>query len=267
MTVGRPSGSGLVDDTGIPVEVPAEVRRVVSLVPSLSEAIAATAPGLLIGATDWCTHPADLDVVRIRGTKNPDVTKITALAPDLVLANFEENRAVDLEALRANGLAVWVTVIRTLPEAVHSLNRMLQACRLERPGWLDAAETAWQTPHARARPIRAIVPIWRRPWMVIGRETFAGDLLTRLGVANLYQDDPERYPKVPLERLRAAGAELVVLPDEPYAFGPDDGPECFPGMNVALVSGRDLTWYGPSLAEARVALDRQLAAAFPVRSS
>ena len=44
--------------------------------------------------------------------------------------------------------------------------------------------------------------------------------------------------------------ELVVLPDEPYAFTADDGPEAFPGVPAALVSGRHLTWYGPSLVEA-----------------
>ena len=53
----------------------------------------------------------------------------------------------------------------------------------------------------------------------------------------------------------------MVLPDEPYAFSADDGPEAFPGTAVALVSGRHLTWYGPSLVEARDLLERQLAAA------
>src|SRR3954470_3017294 len=89
------------DDTGFEVILPARVRRVVSLVPSLTETVAVTAPGLLVGATDWCAEPAGLDVVRVRGTKNPDLKLIESLQPDLVLANEEENRAVDLEALRA----------------------------------------------------------------------------------------------------------------------------------------------------------------------
>ena len=48
----------------------------VSLVPSLTEAIVATRAHALVGATDWCTHPADLAVTRVRGTKNPDVRAI-----------------------------------------------------------------------------------------------------------------------------------------------------------------------------------------------
>ncbi|MGH3423169.1 MAG: helical backbone metal receptor, partial [Nocardioidaceae bacterium] len=60
-------------------------RRVVSLVPSLTEAIAVTVPGVLVGATDWCAEPADLGVARVRGTKNPDVDAVMALDPDLVV--------------------------------------------------------------------------------------------------------------------------------------------------------------------------------------
>ncbi|GAA1965864.1 helical backbone metal receptor [Catenulispora subtropica] len=235
------------------------VRRVVSLVPSLTEAIAATAPELLVGATDWCTHPADLAVERIRGTKNPDVPRIVGLRPDLVVANEEENRAVDLDALRGAGITVWVTQIRTLDEAFVSLDRMLtEACGLDRPDWLDRAEAAWAALPAPGTPVPAVVPIWRRPWMVLGRDTFAGDVLARLGVRNVYAGHAERYPKVPVEELRASGAELVVLPDEPYAFTAADGPEAFPGLPSALVSGRHLTWYGPSLQEAAEVLRRQL---------
>lgn len=241
------------------------VRRVVSLVPSLTEAIAATAPGLLAGATDWCSHPADLRVTRVRGTKNPDVERIVALAPDLVVANEEENREPDLAALRGAGLDVLVTEVRTLPQALAELERVLGACGLRRPGWLDAAEAAWRdvAPAAGQEPLRAVVPVWRRPWMVLGRDTFAGDLLARLGVANVYAEHPERYPRVSLAKLGSRGAGLVVLPDEPYAFGAGDGPEAFPGLPAALVSGRHLTWYGPSLSEAPAVLGAALRAARP----
>ncbi|MGW8455353.1 helical backbone metal receptor [Streptomyces niveus] len=232
--------------------------RVVSLVPSLTEAVAVSAPGLLVGATDWCSHPAGLDVVRVGGTKNPDIAAITALRPDLVVANEEENRAPDLAALREAGVEVLVTEVRDLDQAFAELERLLvTGCGLAVPRWLDEARDAWAAvpappPYEGGR--RAVVPIWRRPWMVLGRDTFAGDLLARLGVRNVYADRAERYPRVPLDELRASGADLVVLPDEPYRFTADDGPEAFPGLPAALVDGRLLTWYGPSLAEAPAAL-------------
>ncbi|QPP09756.1 ABC transporter substrate-binding protein [Streptomyces bathyalis] len=231
------------------------VRRVVSLVPSLTEALAVTAPELLIGATDWCSHPPGLDVTRVRGTKNPDVERIVSLAPDLVVANEEENREVDLAALRSAGLDVLVTEVRTLPQAFAELDRVLTVgCGLARPVWLDEAETAWREVRAEF-DARAVVPVWRKPWMVLGRDTFAGALLAHLGVHNIYERHGERYPRMPIEELNGHGrADLVVLPDEPYLFTGEDGPEAFPGLPAALVSGRFLTWYGPSLTEAPAAL-------------
>ncbi|MFS8203691.1 helical backbone metal receptor [Streptomyces sp. CWNU-52B] len=236
--------------------------RVVSLVPSLTEAVAVSAPGILVGATDWCSHPAGLDVVRVGGTKNPDTGRIIALAPDLVIANEEENREPDLTALREAGLEVLVTEVRDLPGALRELERVLVACGVHgRPRWLDEAEAVWLDPPCPPIRLRAAVPIWRRPWMVVGRDTFAGDLLARMGVDNAYASHPERYPKVPVDDLRAARLDLVVLPDEPYRFTKDDGPEEFPSVPCALVSGRHLTWYGPSLAQAPRVIAEALRAA------
>ncbi|MEU5997446.1 helical backbone metal receptor [Streptomyces sp. NPDC047197] len=234
--------------------------RVVSLVPSLTEAVAVSAPGALVGATEWCSHPEDLDVARVGGTKNPDVRRIIGLAPGLVIANEEENRAPDLAALRAAGIQVLVTEVRDLPGAFRELARVLAACGAGRPGWLDDAEAAWgQLPQPDVR-LTAVIPIWRRPWMVLGSDTFAGDLLGRLGVDNAYATHAERYPRVPVEELRAVAADVVVLPDEPYRFTREDGPEEFPTPS-ALVSGRHLTWYGPSLAQAPAVLSEALRAA------
>jgi ABC-type Fe3+-hydroxamate transport system substrate-binding protein len=239
------------------VAVPRPVRRVVSLVPSLTESVAVSeaGSGLLVGATDWCVEPAGLDVARVGGTKNPRVEDVLALAPDLVLANEEENRAEDVAALRDAGVAVWVTAPRSVPDALTSLGRVLAVCGIPSPAWYAAACRAWP-PGPPPLPTRtALVPIWKKPWMALGRDTFAGDVLARLGIANVLADSPERYPKVVLADLPPY--DLVVLPDEPYAFAPEDAAE-FGGVPCAFVSGRHLTWYGPSLAEARDVLGEQL---------
>jgi ABC-type Fe3+-hydroxamate transport system substrate-binding protein len=251
----------VLDDLGHPVAVTRPARRVVSLVPSLTESIAVTRPAALVGATTWCTHPAELDVTRVRGTKNPDLAAIAGLAPDIVVTNQEENRRLDVERLRALGVPVWTTVIRTLDQAVVSLRRMFrEALGWPEPAWLAEADRAWREPVA-GPVMRAVIPVWRDPWMVVGSDTFAGDVAARLGLRNVYADHPDRYPHVTLDDVAARGPDVIVLPDEPYQFSASDGPEMFPGQRVALVEGRSLTWYGPSLVGARALLLSQLAKA------
>ena len=131
----------LRDDLGHPVRLAGVPSRVVSLVPSITESLAATVPDRLVGATDWCTHPADLDVTRVRGTKNPDLAAIAALAPDLVVANREENRELDVRRLRERGTAVWVTVTEDVDQALGSLDRLFREVFTLRPGWLRQSST------------------------------------------------------------------------------------------------------------------------------
>jgi ABC-type Fe3+-hydroxamate transport system substrate-binding protein len=251
----------LFDDLGYPLDLAPPATRLISLVPSLTEALALTVPDRIVGATDWCTHPAGLGVPRVRGTKNPDHRVIGRLQPDLVVANQEENRRLDVERLRAAGIPVWVTVVESVDQAFRSLRRLLlDVLDVEEPPWLTAADAEWRRP-VQLPAAKVVVPIWRDPWMVVGSRTFTGDLLARLGLEHLYADSADRYPKVELEHLNQLGSDLVVLPDEPYAFGPHDGPEAFPGTATVLVSGRHLTWYGPSMAEARSELIERISAA------
>ena len=249
------------DDTGADVRLDEPPRRIVSLVPSLTEALAASAPETLVGATNWCSHPTDLDAVRIGGTKNPDVGAIIRLAPDLVIANAEENRADDVDALRSAGQQVWVTDIRTVGQALNSMARLLEAINAPSCSWLDDARSRWESlpdrPTAERR--RAVITIWRRPWMHVGSDTYAGDVLRRLGIDNVLANSPERYPRLKLEDLPPY--DLVVLPDEPYAFHAHDGPESFDPIPCALVDGRSLTWYGPAMVQAPEILLNQLASA------
>ncbi|MGN0064851.1 MAG: helical backbone metal receptor [Nocardioides sp.] len=246
--VNRPPSPAPLDDLGTPYDGPSPARRVVSLVPSLTEALVSVDRGAVMGATDWCTHPADLDVPRVRGTKNPDLTAVAALAPDVVVANKEENRELDVRRMREAGLRVWVTDIRTVPDAVDSMERLLDGLGWARPAWLGRARELWCGP---LPPVtrRVAVPIWRDPWMVVGSDTFTSDLVRRLGWDNVYATSPDRYPAVDLADLDASGADVVLLPDEPYVFTADDGPEAF-RTPTELVSGRLLTWYGPALVEA-----------------
>jgi ABC-type Fe3+-hydroxamate transport system substrate-binding protein len=251
----------LDDDLGHPLQLERHPDRVISLVPSITEALAVTVPDVLVGVTDWCTHPVDLDVARVRGTKNPDHGAIVRLRPDLVVANREENRRLDIERLRAAGIPVWVTVVESVDQALGALHRLLvEVLGADQPTWLDTAAAEWGRP-AELPPARVVVPIWRDPWMVVGAHTFSGDLVHRLGLIPLPGEGADRYPKIDLGPLLGWEPDLVLLPDEPYPFGPHDGPEAFSGVRTALVSGRYLTWYGPSMATSRAALSEAVTSA------
>lgn len=151
-------GPAVRDDLGDDPGLARPPGRVVSLVPSLTEAVAATAPELLAGATDWCTHPPGLDLPRVGGSKYPSVAAVKALRPDLVLANVEENRREDVAVLRTAGIPVWVTYPRTLDGALDSLARMLAGLGCPRPAWLAAAAAAWTAP-APTAAVPAVVPV------------------------------------------------------------------------------------------------------------
>lgn len=233
--------------------MPSIANRVVSLVPSITEGIAAARPEALVGATDWCTHPADLAVTRVRGTKNPNLDVIRELRPDVVIANKEENRELDVRRLRDSGINVWVSEIETVPTAFTAYDELFDlVLDWPRPEWLEQARALWTD---AVPPVHAkvAVPIWRDPWMVVGARTFTGDLLRRLGLPNVYDDADGRYPHVDVAEIDASGADVILLPDEPYVFTADDGPEAF-RTPTQLVSGRLLTWYGPSMIEAHQVL-------------
>lgn len=247
------------DDLGAEFDLQTPIRRIVSLVPSLTESLETTRPGCVVGATDWCTHPP-LEVTRIRGTKNPDIAAIAALQPDLVVANKEENRLIDVKRLRDRNLDVWVTKIDTADEAFSSLDRLLTTIwSIPTPEWLAQARKQWSQPTPFSG-LRVAVPIWKDPWMWVGSDTFTHDLLEHLGCQNLGAQFGDRYPAQDVDALIDLAPDVVILPDEPFCFTPEQWPDRYREQQVAYVAGRMLTWYGPSLVDSWNYLNTALSA-------
>jgi ABC-type Fe3+-hydroxamate transport system substrate-binding protein len=243
----------ITDELGATVDLPDAPRRLVSLVPSLSETLWwYGVADRLVAVTEWCVAPPHgfPNAVRIRGTKNPDTAAIVELAPDLVLANEEENRQLDVERLRDAGVPVYVTAPRTVPEAARTLATLgeLVGAGSAGAGLAQEVERALDQLASlrRATPLTTFCPVWRDPWMATGRATYAGDLLAWTGFEVVPADADGRYPEVEVDDVRRAGPDVVLLPDEPYVFGDDDR-AAFDGWDVPvrLVDGTQLTWYGP----------------------
>jgi ABC-type Fe3+-hydroxamate transport system substrate-binding protein len=254
----------VVDDLGEHVTVPGSPQRIVSLVPNLSEVLwwwrmAAS----IVAVTDYCVAPprAFASATRIRGTKNPDVRTIVDLAPDLVVANEEENRELDVRRLREAGVAVYVTRVRGVHDAARSFVGLGEVV-----GQPDAGVELAAALHRAAASVRiagprveVICPIWRdgaqkgddETWWTVGRDTFAADLLATVGfdVRSAGDHDarsPVRYPRARLGALAELDPDAVLLPDEPYAFQAEDIEVFAPWRGaVRTLDGTALTWWGP----------------------
>ncbi len=248
-------------------------QRIVSLVPSLTEALFALGLGArVVGVTEWCVHPAAevARVPKVGGTKNPDLAAIGALAPDLVIANREENRKRDVERLEAAGIRVWVTYPCTVREGAELLAEIAELGASAEARERVVAPVLRAVADAEAAPavapVRVFCPIWRDPWMAVGAPTYADDLIRLCGGVNVFAAHAERrYPRVTRAEIEAAAPAVVLLPDEPYAFGPRDAAElaqfAIPAAasgRIHLIDGTFVSWYGPRILRAIELLRRLL---------
>ena len=203
-----------------------------SLVPSASETLRAWGVEP-VAVTRFCEQP---DLPTVGGTKNPDVAAIAALAPDLVVVDREENRRDDAEALVAAGLAVHVLHVVDLAGLDAEMAGLAAAVGAPAPAPLDAGP-------ATHPPLRAWVPIWKRPYMAAGGGTYASALLAAAGF-EVVPADRGRYPETPLDEMVAAGVDVVLAPSEPYPFAERHVAELSKVAPVVLVDGRDVFWWG-----------------------
>jgi ABC-type Fe3+-hydroxamate transport system substrate-binding protein len=262
----------LVDATGAALTTDQPRRRIVSLIPSTTEALCALGlADALVGVTAYCREPAAVTrtKTRIGGEKDPDLEKIKALAPDLVIANIEENVAAHVDTLRGWGIPVWVTYPRTVDAAltmIHELGDVTgaRAAAARMLAELEPLVARVRATVATRRPVPVFYAIWREPYMTVGPDTYVHDVLALCGAANVFGDATERYPAVTLEAVAARQPAVIVLPDEPFRFRAVHTRdfEAYPDVpavrdgRVLLVDGKPFTWHGPRLADALRTLPR-----------
>ena len=228
---------------------PARPQRIVSLVPSLTELLADL--GLdreTVGLTRFCVHPDGWKARKriVGGTKNVDPERVLALAPDLVIANREENEREPVEAI-ARAAPVALTDIATLPDALAAIRDLgaLAARTAEADALAAEIETGFGA-LAPGVPLRTLYLIWRDPWMSVGGDTFISDVMARAGFANVCAERA-RYPTLSPGEMAALAPEVVLLSSEPYPFGEAHLAEVralVPGARAILADGEVFSWYG-----------------------
>jgi ABC-type Fe3+-hydroxamate transport system substrate-binding protein len=209
--------------------------RVVSLVPSVTETLLAWGVDV-VACTRFCEQP---HLAHVGGTKDPDVAAIVALGPDLVVVDREENRRDDAEALVAAGVPLHVTHVASLGDVGPMLTALAAAVGVPSPATPEwVADPVWAS---------AFVPIWKRPWMTVNRNTYGASVLAAIGVHNVFDDHADTYPTVEPADIVARHPTAVLLPSEPYPFAHRhvaEVTELFPGSVPVLIDGQDLFWWG-----------------------
>jgi ABC-type Fe3+-hydroxamate transport system substrate-binding protein len=245
-------------------------NRIISLVPSLTEALFSFGVGeKVVGRTRYCLWPprAVGKVPTVGGTKKVDVRRALELEPDLIVAVKEENARENVEELEEAGVPIFIGAPEDVAGAIRLLRELAE--RVEAPrteAVLDPIERVYgrlKNGVVRGAPL-VFVPIWKKPYMSVGSDTYVHDVLEMCGGENICSD-ATRYPIITLKGVEAAQPEVILLPDEPYPFSAEDLEDFYaldvPAIHadrIHLVDGKLLTWYGPRMASSLVQLSTLL---------
>lgn len=237
------------------INLPFAPKRIISIVPSQTELLYYL--GLdeeITGITKFCIHPGDKfrSATKIGGTKQLDIDKIRSLNPDLIIGNKEENERSQLEELMQH-YPVWISDIYKLGDALEMIEAVGKLVDREEAALalsLSIAEK-FNALQITQSGLRTAYFIWRKPYMVAGKNTFIDDMLQKCGLINAF--DLERYPEINAEQLQQAKPDVILLSSEPYPFKKkhiDELKAIVPSAKIKLVDGEIFSWYGSRLLKA-----------------
>ena len=186
----------LTDQIGTSHTFESTPKRIVSLVPSLTELLFDL--GLeeqIVGITKFCVHPFHFKSTKkiIGGTKNVHVEKIRLLQPDIIIANKEEN-TLEIVAQLAEICPVWVTNIITLEDNYQMITDFGQLFnkRTEAQKWNDKIQFVQRDfqQFIQDQPSYKVAYfIWANPYMVAGGDTFVNEMLRLNKFQNIYENN------------------------------------------------------------------------------
>ncbi|BAU54644.1 ABC transporter substrate-binding protein [Mucilaginibacter gotjawali] len=246
---------GYHDQLNREINLPSVPKRIISIVPSQTELLFYL--GLdekIVGITKFCIHPADKvgSVEKVGGTKQLDIEKIKALKPDLIIANKEENEQNQVEEL-INFCPVWISDIYSFDDALDMIERVGALTGKGPEAKILSSQIAQQFNQKTIQQsnLKTAYFIWRKPYMIAGKNTFIDDMLLRCGLVNAFDED--RYPEIDAKTLIATNPDVILLSSEPYPFKDkhiDELRAIVPKAIIRLVDGEMFSWYGSRLSHA-----------------
>lgn len=242
------------------LEIDAPPKRIVSLVPSQTELLVDL--GLrdsIVGVTKFCVHPKDLRDSKkvVGGTKQVHVDKIRELAPDIILCNKEENTPQIVEDLEEVA-PVHVSDVKNIDDSIELIREYGEIFNVREKAFEIARKILNLRDEFRdfvkEEPVRNVAYfIWKKPWMVVGDDTFIDHLLRLNNFENIFSFEKSRYPEVFLEEVEKRKPDYIFLSTEPFPFKEEDK-EAFEKVVrkdcIHIVDGEYFSWYGSRLVAA-----------------
>ena len=246
------------DDLGRGVALPREIRRVITLSPNLTEMVFAVgASDRLVGADDHSNFPRETGRLPKVGGMQPNLEKIVALKPDLVLASTEGNHPNLAPALAAANIPLFVVRTDRVAEIAPAMRRIGDI--LEAPLTDDAVrqlEVAVDLQRRqRAQKPRVLFAVWTDPLYVAGRETFTDDLFALTGAENAVP--VKGWPQYSLESLVASPPDIILYPRGAVTEAQMDALMKRAGLTTRVIAVHEDIFQrpGPRMANAAAALN------------
>ncbi len=223
-------------------------RRIVSLVPSQTELLYDLGcKDRVVGITKFCIHPDKWfrEKTRVGGTKQLNFDRIAELEPDLIIANKEENTKDDIERL-ALDYPVYISDISNVDDALKMIQAIGQIVNESNRAQVLSNQILNDYQSWPQLDGKVLYFIWANPFMVAGKNTFIGQVLSDLGLENAIDDPNARYPELKELELSQLDLEYVFLSSEPFPFKEKHIKrlEKLTQSKVLLVDGEMFSWYG-----------------------
>jgi iron complex transport system substrate-binding protein len=206
------------DDLSLQVCVPTSPKKVISLAPSLTEIVFDLGAGhLLVGRTERCNQPPQaLDVQDIGAYLNPDLERIIAWTPDLVLSPEAGMRKEIVNRLAELGIPTFVDNSSSLDRIVHTVNRLGTIFGRESNARAVVGRFQQRRQAVRERVADVAKPlvvfaVGIRPLVLAGGRSFIGSLIREAGGANIAEEAPVPYPKFSMEEVARRDPDIIVV--------------------------------------------------------
>lgn len=211
-----------IDALGRNVEIPEPPRRIVSLVPSVTEILFALGLGdRVVGVTRYCDFPPEAaSKPQVGGYADPSLETLVGAAPDLIVAGADSTKPAIVARLEALGIPVFVVYPRTLAGTVETVRIIGRVTGAPGPGnrlagQLEQNVRIVEEATAHLPKARVLLVVMLRPFVVAGPGTLGDDLIRTAGGQNAVPSGPSRYPTWGPEAVLSADPDVIVVAGHP----------------------------------------------------